>query len=98
MIRKILCANCDRVSRPQHHEDVAMGWKRRRVQIRTKKPPVHDITVIAGTEKTVTHLPSIVCDNCNAALPDGMDAYALTEWMEGREGEPGPWEREFTQP
>jgi len=97
MIRKILCAECDRHTRPQHPEDVAAGWKRRRVQIRTKKPPVHEIKLITAQETTTTPLSSVYCDHCNSPLHDGVDAYALTEWREGREGEPGPWEQDFSQ-
>ena len=98
MIRRILCAECDRkTNKPQHPEDVAMGWKRRRVQIRSKKPEVHQIVMLAGGEKTVSDLPSLLCDLCNAGLPDGTEAFAITEWRSARESEPGPWEEEFTQ-
>lgn len=30
-------------------------------------------------------------------LADGTAAIALTEWQSTREGEPGPWEGEFSQ-
>jgi len=98
MIRRIHCEECDRKTRPQHPEDVAMGWKRRRVQLRAKKPPVHDVKIIVNGElKHTQHLPSLVCDACNAPLPDVTPAFALTEWQENREGEPGQWEKEYTE-
>lgn len=97
MIRKILCAECNRKSRPQYPEDVARGWKWRTVQIQIKKPEVHQIKMIADGVEEAVNLPSIVCDICNAPLADGTPAYALTKWNTNREGEPGPWEKEFTQ-
>jgi hypothetical protein len=98
MIRTILCEECDKRSRPQHPGDVALGWKRRRVQIRAKKPPVHEIRLITALETTTTHLASLHCDNCNTPLADGTVAFAHTDWLESREGEPGPWEQEFSGP
>jgi len=97
MIRKILCEECDKSTGPWHPEDVAAGWKRRRVQIRTKKPPVHDITVITERGKHITQLDTLHCDICNAPLPDGTAAFALTEWQKHREDEPWPWEKGFSE-
>lgn len=103
MIRRIHCEECDRMTRPQHNEDVALGWKRRRVQIRAKKPEVHEIKVLSGKSieslaptKTIT-LASLMCDGCGAPLEDGTPAFALTEWQESREGEPGPWEKDYSR-
>lgn len=104
MIRRIHCENCDRSTRPQHPDDVAMGWKRRRTEIRTKKPENHSIAIIATTDPgkpngyTSIPLSSIVCDGCNTELPDGSMAFALTEWQDWRESEPRPWENDYSQP
>jgi hypothetical protein len=97
MIRQILCEECDK--RHQARRPVLSGgWRRRRVQIKSKKPPVHEIKMITESETTTTTLSSLHCDNCNAPLADGTAAFAHTQWLESREGEPGPWEQEFTQP
>ncbi len=73
-----------------------MGWKRRRVQIRTKKPEVHQVVVKTEVATSVHNLSSIVCDGCNTPLGDGTPAWALTEWDTRREGEPGPWENDYS--
>ena len=105
MIRHIYCEECDRriSARPQHPEDVAAGWKSRRVQIQAKKPEKHEVRIFAGDSmetlqpvKTIT-LVTLHCDACNCPLPDGSPAFAITDWQESCEGEPGPWEQEFTR-
>lgn len=96
MIRRIHCEDCDRKTRPQHPEDVALGWKRRRVQIVARKPETHEIVILSGVERKTERLRSLVCDACSVPIADGTNAYALTEWQESREGEPGPWEKEYT--
>jgi hypothetical protein len=94
MIRRIICKECHR---PQHPEDVANGWKQRTVEIVTKKPADHSITICEGAVKTVHPLASIVCDGCNKTLSDGAIALAVTQWQSKREGEPLNWEQEFSQ-
>lgn len=96
MIRRIHCEACDKEARPMHPEDVAMGWKRRRVEIIAKKPAEHTVTTTVGGEKpVVANLPSIYCDQCGDPVKDGERAVAITEWQTSREGEPGPWEQEY---
>lgn len=96
MVRRIHCGTCDKNTRPQHPEDVAVGWQRRRVEIRAKKPAQHNIQILeSGKTEQVISLPSIVCDGCGEALRDGSKAYAITEWRKDREGEPGQWEQEY---
>lgn len=97
MIRRIHCRACDTKTRPQHPQDVALGWKRRRVAIRTKKPAEHGITIIDGLNTAHTPLPSIVCDACNTPIKDGDEAFALTEWQDSRECEPLNWEQDYSQ-
>lgn len=97
MVRRIHCEECDRKTRPQHHEDVALGWKRRRLEIRAKKPEEHSVIIVAGSQISRQILSTLHCDMCNVALPDGTRAIALTEWNTNREGEPGPWEQDYFQ-
>ncbi len=95
MNRSIHCQTCGGYKRPMHPEDAAMGFQRRCVPIRVKKPAVHDVTtIIDGKVANVESLPSIMCDLCGEAIPDGTPAFALTMWRE-HEGTPGPWEQEY---
>lgn len=98
MIRRIHCEACDRKTRPQHPEDVAQGWKRRRVQIRAQKPAEHIISVVTASGIDTYPLHSLHCDGCGVELKDGSPAFALTEWQEPREAEPVAWEQEYSQP
>lgn len=99
MKREILCGECDQRTRPMHPEDVVNGYKRRRTQIRAKKPEVHTTTVTSpGLEPVVTHHASLICDGCGLPIEDGVDAYAHTTWNTHREpGEPQNWEQEYAQ-
>lgn len=72
-----------------HPEDVAAGFKRRRLSFVARKPADHFITV--NDER---HDTELCCDTCNGPI-DGMPAVAVTMWMSPREWEPFLWEPRF---
>ena len=98
-MRSILCISCANKFK-EHPDDIAEGWKTRKVQIKTRKPAQHSIEVYAGKSLDRLKLvktedvPTIFCDHCNIELPDGTDAVAVSMW---RGGEPGNWEKEYSQ-
>lgn len=99
MVRTLLCEKCG-VLTPMHPEDVAEGWKRRRIHGLAKKPAIHQIKTITkmpgGESKTtVEGLPILICDDCCQELPDGTPAIAVTMWREDKEGPPLDWESEY---
>ena len=81
-----------------HPEDVAMGFKRRRVELRAKKPDNLEVKFYSGntmadlklTETKV--LKSLKCDGCGVPILDGEKAIAVTMW---RGDEPAPWEQDY---
>lgn len=75
-----------------HPEDAAMGFKRRRYEIRAKKPADHAI-IINGFKQP--QMASLFCDACGRAIPDGEMAVAVTMWRDDQEGEPGMWEHDY---
>lgn len=99
MIQRIYCYDCGQNHPPLDPEDELDGWKMRKVNIaQVKKPSVHQIIVTShpSGEKKVTDLQSLICDFCNAQIPDGSPALAVTMWRTAVE--PGPWEKEYSQP
>lgn len=94
MSRRIVCENCGKEA--MHPEDVANGWQRRFVQGKARKPAVHEVKIYtAGVLDTTESLPTLVCDNCGAPIPDGAPCVAITIWRDG--GLMGQWEHEFMQ-
>jgi hypothetical protein len=100
MIRRIICESCRQKCGPQHPEDVAMGFKRRIVEITAKKPDDHKIEVFEGDNLAslesveVRHLPSLMCDHCGASISNGSRAFAVTMW---RGEEPRNWESDYAE-
>lgn len=95
MVRTLLCEKCG-VLTPMHPQDVAEGWKRRRIHGLAKKPDIHQMKIITGSEEEVFDIPVLACDGCMQALPDGTPAIAVTMWREDKDGRyAGFWEHEF---
>lgn len=94
MSRKIVCEKCG-VLKPMHPEDVAMGFHQRRVVIdRCVKPADLSVNIYENGQLTnVSHLASLMCDNCGTKIPDGQSVVAITMWRD--EAEPDPWEHEY---
>lgn len=75
-----------------------MGWQRRRVNIRAKKPAVHEVKFIANDKKAETiTLPSLVCDDCGTPIKDGDAAVAVTMWRGNEFDKPYNWEKDYEQ-
>lgn len=91
MTRRIYCETCG-VLKPMHPEDVMAGFQRRRVELRAKKPDVHQIQV----NKKTFNLQSLICDNCGNQIPDGAKAIAETMWRDGIT--PWDWEQDYMEP
>jgi hypothetical protein len=72
---------------------VVEGWKFRKVLGVAHKPKDLHITVRTESKVTNIDVDVLCCDLCNAAIPDGSDAYALTMWRD--EPEPEQWEDEY---
>jgi hypothetical protein len=93
MIRRILCPPCAQKLRPQHPEDVALGWKLRTTRGLAHKPAVHEVRIISAESTEIKTLASLVCDTCGQAIADGSEAVAVTQWR--GEGEPLAWEHDY---
>lgn len=92
MSRRILCKTCG-AGWKAHPQDVLDGWQYRVVNLVVKKPEKHQVSLIVErTLKSVSELPSIECDSCGEAIPDGSVARAVTMW---RAGEILEWEGGF---
>lgn len=90
MSRKIYCRKCG-VLKPMHPEDVAMGLRRRRTEIRAKKPEDHAISINGVKQPQIA---SLICDLCGNPIPDGQTAVAET-FYRADQGEPAMWEHEY---
>lgn len=78
-----------------HPEDAELGFKIRKTRIAAvKAPPELCIKISDGVNEETIPVPELVCDHCNAALPDGSPAVAVSMW---RDGELAEWEHEYTQ-
>lgn len=98
--RKIICKVCGEKLTSMHPEDISMGFHRRVVQIKAKKPDDHEIKFFEGpsldklTETKTEQLQSLMCDDCGVSIADGEPAVATTMW---RGDEPEAWEQEYNQ-
>lgn len=89
-MRKIVCPNCaPRFSGPIDPRDAEMGFEKRFVKLVVKKPADHAISINGVKQE---QLPSILCDQCGTAIPDGTVGVAVSMW---RSGSLGDWEHEF---
>lgn len=94
-MRRIVCQKCFEKyhNKGMHPEDEAMGFHKRVVKLRVKRPADHSFQIISDSEPTRTEsLPSILCDDCGDAIPDGTEATAVSMWQRGMLGE---WEHEY---
>ena len=93
-MRYILCPACAGNFK-EHPDDVADGWLLRRKEIKAIVPDdgSHRITIMAGS-KTVhdEQVLIIVCDKCNAEIPEGSPATCVTMW---HGEEPENWEERY---
>lgn len=90
-IRRLYCEKCAKKYPPYLDADEkAMGWKFRIAHLKVKKPLQHFI--LFGD--TRVDLDSLHCDQCNAKIPDGSPAVALTQWRTAED--PPFWEKEFS--
>ncbi len=97
MTRHILCAACAAKAEKRgiHPEDAAMGFQRRIVYGKSKKPEDLHIEAQEGASVNRINLAVMRCDYCDASLPDGSDIAAMTVW---RGPEPLTlWEQEYMQ-
>ena len=76
MSRNLYCKTCGEKYGPMEEEDRADGWRDRRVWQAVQKPADHVIMV----DGQRTDLPSLVCDLCNAVIPDGEQALLVTTY------------------
>jgi hypothetical protein len=94
MIRKLLCRKCGDKFK-MHPEDIRDGWLHRLVYVAAVVPEGHGMTFITeGQAPQFTPLTDLLCDYCSEPIT-GENVAALTMWQTSREGEPGPWEREY---
>lgn len=94
-MRSILCPTCAEKFH-EHPDDVAEGWRMRKVHIKVKRPTdgSHQISILSGGTEEIIPVPMVVCDHCNTELPDGTDAVAVSMWQGV---DPGNWEKEYSQ-
>jgi hypothetical protein len=108
MTRKIYCWKCGKNWR-LNATDARTGYKSRKINIYLKRPGDLGLTVyddLTADEAFAlmqgkklkkpgkfSPTPKVVCDMCDAVLPDGTLAYAITLWRE--EDPPGPWEEGY---
>lgn len=77
-----------------HPEDVAAGFKRRRmVLLKVAKPKEHFITINGVRQPDMA---SLLCDGCGSPIQDGTEAVAITMWQ--GEVEPPLWEADYLTP
>lgn len=94
MSRNLYCPKCgERSLQPMHPEDAAMGFHRRRVHLKAKKPAEHFMEIIDDTGTKRQYLAALACDGCGVYIPDGSDAVAVTMWR--GDNEIGAWEQEY---
>lgn len=86
--RRILCPECAAHYR-LHPDDVAAGFRMRRVLLRARKPEHHFITINGVPQG---EMETLRCDLCNGVLADGSEAVATTIF---RDTEPRIWEHEY---
>lgn len=79
MSRRIDCRPCGAKWKP-HPQDCFEGWQHRAVHLSAKKPDDHGVTVKTDDKSVTEQLPSIVCDLCGEAIPDGSIVLAVTMW------------------